>query len=206
MKKLLLTLLTWVFLLFFVASCSPVYKIAHDYKPPVTKKGLSCLRGCQDPLNQCNQQCSVKFNQCSAKARSQAKKTLPTLKQEYTQQLEQWLNARERYQNKLDLYELKLKMAEARRDRQVDHCIKQGQKKWACTNRYGNYLSDFPYTRPSFSIRRPSKPTLNTAALGMRIRLNCSKNCGCQSSYRLCYTSCGGVVNSKKVCIKNCDN
>jgi len=205
MKKLLFTLLAWTSLSLFVSSCSPVYKIAHDYQPPVTKKGLSCLRGCQSQLNQCNQQCNVKLNQCSVKAKLQAKRKLPRLLQEYPQQLEQWLNAKEQYQNELDWYEFKLEMAEARRDRHVEHCIKQGKKRRTCRSSFGYYLTDFPYTRPSFSIPRPKKPTLNGEALKIRKR-NCSHDCGCQSNYRLCYTSCGGIVKSKKVCIKNCGN
>lgn len=205
MTKLLLKLFSLVLLLLVVTSCSPVYKVAHDYKPPSTKRGLICLQGCQSQLKQCSQRCSVKYNNCSIKATSQAKKRLPKLLQAYPQKLEQWLNAKAQYQSELDWYEFRLDMARLRRDQHITHCVNEGKKKSKCTRTYGYYLTDFPYSRPSFSVPRPKKPTLEGEASKIR-QLNCSTDCGCQSSYRLCYTSCGGVVNSKKVCIKNCGN
>lgn len=205
MKKFFSRWFGLVLLFFVISSCSPVYKIAHDYKPPSTKRGLVCLQGCQSQLNQCNQRCRVKYNNCSVRAMVEAKKRLPKLLQAYPQKLEQWLNAKEQYQSELDWYELRLDMARLRRDQHITHCVNDGKKRSKCVRAYGHYVTDFPYNRPSFSVRRPKKPTLESVASKIRT-LNCSTDCGCQSNYRLCYTSCGGIVNAKKVCIKNCGN
>lgn len=205
MKQSLYKSLLWIFLLFSISSCSPVYKVAHDFQPPSTPKGLSCLRGCQAKLKQCNQQCGMQYQQCSVKANAQAKKNLPKLLREYPQKLEQWLNARDRYQRDLEWYEFRLEMAEVRRDQSISHCIKQGKKRKSCSSSYPHPLTNFSYSRPSFNTPRPKRPTLNGEASRIR-KLSCNTNCGCQSSYRLCYASCGGVVKSKKICIKNCGN
>jgi len=186
-----------------VSSCGPVYKVAHDYKPPSSTRGLQCIQGCQSRLNQCNQQCSSRYNQCAIRAEQQAKKLLPGLLQAYPQELELWLNAKEKYQRDLDWYEYRRDLAEARRDQYLAHCLNKGKKRKACMGSYGRLYGSFPYSRPTFNIPRPKKPTLATEAAKLR-QLNCDKECGCESKYRLCYASCGGTVKSKKVCIKNC--
>ncbi len=184
-----------------ILSCSPTYKIAHDFTPPSTKRGLSCISGCQNKLNQCNLQCSNQYRQCSLRAEQQAKKQLPALLQAYPHELEIWLNERARYERDLDWYQFRVDMAEARYDRYLDRCLAKGKKRHTCRNSFS--YRNVPYERPTFNIPRPKKPTL--ASLTDKIRKSsCSLNCACQSDYRLCYTSCGGVVKSKKICVKNC--
>lgn len=195
-------ILLFIFLSYLLSSCAPVYKVAHDYQPPASASGLSCIRGCQSQLNQCNNQCSVQFNQCSIKAEQQAKKLLPGLLQAYPQQLEIWLNARDQYQRDLSWYELRRDLAESRRERYLDHCLKEGKKEKSCRGSFG-YRHHFSRNRPTFNISRPQKPSLATESAKLR-QLSCSKECACDSKYRLCYTSCGGVVKSRKICIKNC--
>ena len=187
-----------------LTSCSPVYKIAHDFQPPSSPHGLACVRSCQSQLNQCNRQCSNQFKQCSIKAEQQAKKLLPGLLQAYPKHLLLWQNARNTYQHDLDWYEFRLDMAEVRRENRIDNCIRGGKSKSNCHSAYGGYLhAGLPYSRPTFNIPRPEKPSLAKEAAKLR-KLNCSNDCGCNSNYRLCYASCGGIVKSKKVCIKNC--
>jgi hypothetical protein len=198
MLKKLININFLLVLLFFLSSCS-VYKVAYDYQPPKTQRGLSCIQGCQTQLNQSRLRCSQQYQRCSKKAEIQAKKNLPVLLSNYPSQLESWLRERERYERDLDWYEFRLDMAEARRDRYLDHCENKGKKR--CQSRLGYPV--LPYSRPTFNLPRPNKPTLENETARLR-KQNCSQNCGSQSNYRLCYTSCGGVVTSKKVCVKNC--
>ncbi len=204
--KLFSKVILYLSFVFVLSSCGPVYKVAHDYKPPSSSRGLNCINGCQSKLTQCNRQCSVKFSQCSINAERQAKQLLPGLLQAYPNELERWLEAKEKYQRDLDWYEYRRDMAEARRDRYLSHCIDKGKKRSACVGSYGRLYDTFPYySRPTFNTPRPKKPTLAKEAAKLR-KLNCDKTCGCESKYRLCYTSCGGVVKSKKICVKNCSN
>lgn len=199
-------ILLFIWFTFLLSSCSPVYEIAHDLQPPTSARGLGCIRGCQSQLNQCNNQCGVKFNQCSVKAEQQAKRLLPGLLQAYPQQLELWLNARSQHQRDLDWYELRLDMAKARRDRYVNRCLTEGKKRKACYRDYGNRFDYSLYNnRPSFNLSRPEQPTIASEASKLR-NLNCDKSCACDSKYRACYSSCGGIVKSRKICIKNCPN
>jgi len=191
-------------LAFLLGSCSPVYKIDHDFQPPKTEKGLSCLKGCQSQLNQCGLQCGRQFSQCSLKAKKQAEKLLPGLEKAYPQQLELWLSARSQYQRDLDWYEIQSQLEDLRRQRYLHHCRKGGKKERACSSSYG-FRNHFYYDRSSFNLPRPIRPTLAGETTKL-VKTSCTQNCGCQSKYRLCYTSCGGVVKSKKICIKNCND
>lgn len=194
-----------VLLSLFLSSCGPVYTIAHDFIPPSSSKGLACVNGCQRQRQQCNLSCNRQYQQCAMRAEQTAKKNLPRLLVSYPQQLEYWLNAREEYRRRLDWHEFQLDMAEARRDRYLDRCYKKNKKrKYACVDNNNDYLSPF-HSRPTFSLARPVKPTLASESLKIR-KQSCSNNCGCDSSYRTCFSSCGGVVKSKRLCIKNCGN
>ena len=186
-----------------LGSCSPVYKITHDLSPPKTTRGLACINGCQSQLNQCNKNCSRRYDQCSIKSEQQARKELPNLLQVYPHKLENWLNARERYERDLDGYEFRRDMAEARRDRYLDRCLEKGKKRSRGLDSFTHRHEIFAYDRPRFNQPRPVKPTLTRISAKIR-EMRCSKNCTCDSKYRLCYTSCGGTVKSNKVCIKNC--
>lgn len=184
----------------FLSSCS-VYKVAHDFTPPKSKSGLVCLTKCQSQLKQCNLSCHQQYKQCGVKAGQTAKKRLPVLLATYPRQLEAWLNAREDYRRALDWYEFRLDMAEARRDRYLERCKKEGKKRRACFIGYRGH--SFSHNRPHFSLPRPIKPTLASETNLIR-KETCSTDCACNASYRSCYTSCGGVVKSKKVCVKHC--
>lgn len=185
----------------FLSSCSPVYKVAYDLKPPKTAQGLACITGCQKQLQRCDQQCAVQFKQCSIKQQQQAKKLLPGLQYEYPQKMRSWQAARLRYERDLDWYEFRRDMAEARHQRSINSCMSGSKKRSSC---YSHYAYDpFPYTRPSFDLARPVRPTL--ASISDKLRgLRCTQECSCKPKYRLCYSSCGGTVKSNKVCIKNC--
>lgn len=200
--RLLLVIL--VFSSFCLSACSK-YKVAYDFTPPSSKRGLACLSGCQKQLNQCNKYCSSQYQQCSVKALQQAKANLPVLKEAFPRELEMWLNAKSRYERELDWYELQYSLATLRRDRYVDHCIGKGNKRKICHRIYRHDFHD-PYlslNRPYFDIPRPVKPTLALETSLIK-KATCSTNCGCEKNHRLCYASCGGVVKSKKVCVKNC--
>ena len=188
-----------------LGSCSPVYKITHDLSPPKTVNGLICIKGCQSQLNQCNRQCSKRFDQCSIKAEQQARKELPALLHAYPQKLQLWLNSKAEYERDLDWHEFRRHMSDSRRDYYLDRCEKKGKNRSYCSNSF-YYQHDFlQHDRPSFNIPRPIQPSLANVAAKIR-KLSCNKNCRCNSKYRLCYSSCGGVIKSKKLCIKNCND
>ena len=186
----------------FLSSCAPVYKIGHDLIPPKTKGGLACVTGCQSKLQQCNVGCARQFKQCGYESELKAKRSLPRLLKEYPQQLEIWLNEREAYRRELDFYEFRLDMAESHRDLYYASCIKKGTKHRDCERSYGGHIySDLD--RPYFNKPRPVKPTVELETARIK-KSTCSTNCACEPSYRACFSSCGGVVKSKKICIRNC--
>jgi len=186
--------------LLFLSSCS-VYKVTHDFTPPKSKTGLGCLTKCQSQLKQCNTSCNQQYKQCGVKAGQTAKKRLPGLLAAYPRQLEAWLNAREEYRRELDWYEFRRDLAESRRDRYLDRCEKAGEKRRACFKAYRGH--SFAHSRPRFNQPRPIRSTL-ASEINLIRKESCTTDCACNSSYRSCYTSCGGEVKSKKVCVRNC--
>jgi len=186
-----------------LSTCSS-YKIAYDYTPPKTKQGLVCVQQSQSQLNQCNNRCYYQYQRCLKTSQNQAQKELPNLLKEYPLQLESWLNEKEQYQRDLDFYELRMDLALSRRESYLNRCMKQGSKKSKCVSQQ-SYIHLMPsLNRPYFNKSRPVKPTLSSVTSLFRAQ-NCSQKCGCQASFRQSYASCGGVVKSKKVCIKNCN-
>jgi len=95
---------------------------------------------------------------------------------------------------------------ESLKSRFIRHCIKGGKKRGACDRIYLHdpYYTPFSLSRPYFDAPRPQKPTLESETQRI-VKASCSNNCACDKNYRLCYTSCGGVVKSRKVCVKNCN-
>lgn len=185
----------------FLVSCSPVYKVAYDFQPPKSQQGLSCLKGCESQQKQCDLNCNRQYSQCAKNAQSEAKKLLPSLLAAYPEKLEIWLLARDAYERDLDYYEFQRDLYESRRYRYLDRCEKSGKKRKHCIKTYRPSL--FYPERPVFSLPRPIKPTLQSVTQNL-IRNNCQTSCGCDARYRTCYSSCGGVVKSKRICIKNC--
>lgn len=206
MRPRLFVFLGLIFLSSMGLSACSKYKVAYDYNPPKTKQGIACISGCQKQLRQCNNQCNAQFKHCAIRSAQQARKRLPVLKEAYPLKLEIWLNARARYEREYDRYEFQRFMAISRRDRYVDRCMRKGKKSKACHRVYRHDYHD-PYlslSRPYFNTPRPISPTL--ANVTKRIQQKtCSNKCKCDNNYRLCYTSCGGAVKSKKVCVKNCN-
>lgn len=202
MFKSLMILITTIFVALLLSSCGPVYKIGHDLTPPTSTSGLACVSGCQSTLQQCNVGCARQFNQCGFEAELKAKRLMPELLKEYPQQLEIWLNEKEAYRRELDFYEFRRDIAESHRDLYYENCKNSGKKKSLCTKRYISHpFSDLD--RPYFNKERPVKPTLEHEAASIK-KATCSNNCACDSHYRACFSSCGGIVKSKKICIRNC--
>lgn len=202
MLRILLKQLLIISVAVFLSSCGPVYKIGHDLTPPTSKSGLACVSGCQSKLQQCNVGCARQFKQCGFEAELKAKRLLPELLKEYPQQLEIWLNEREAYRRELDFYEFRRDMAEAHRDLHYSRCKNSGKKKGHCKKSYiAHPFMDLD--RPYFNQARPVKPTVELEAARIK-KATCSNNCACDSHHRACFSSCGGVVKSKKICIRNC--
>jgi len=175
-----------------------------DLTPPKSANGLTCVSGCQSKLQQCNIGCARQFKQCGFEAELKAKRLLPDLLKEYPRKLEIWLNEKEAYRRELDFYEFRRDLALSHRELYYSNCKKSGKTRSHCAKSYISHpFSDLD--RPYFNKPRPIKPTLVREAARIK-KATCSNNCGCNSNYRACFSSCGGVVKSKKICIKNCGN
>jgi len=183
-----LKFITFLIFLAFLQGCSPVYKVVYDYIPPNNKYAQQKLMKCYSDKKVCLLKCNKNYESCKEKSRILAQN-------EYKQKLKE-------YNERLNSYNQKLRQKEELEERvnfYKDVC-KAKHDKYACfkENSFRSKLSELRY------LYRPIRPNESRIFENI-VRDSCQKNCGCDELFRSCYVSAGGIVNSHKVCIKNCD-
>lgn len=181
-------------LVLFLSACSPVYEISYDYTPPSSKQGLQCLTQCNAIRKQCDNKCQAEYQRCAVDAEAEAKRLMPGLVAAYENAYDSWLFERRLYRWNVDRYHFN-------RLHFTDRCMKNGNTRSAC---YSTFQGRFGY-EPYFNDFEPRRPSYSRTLAQIKEK-RCSKECGCEKSYRLCYTSCGGTVNTRKTCVKNCQS
>jgi len=180
--------------------CGPQYKIVEDYYPPQSSQGKQCIQSCQTSKNSCQNSCDRKYNYCLRKAQDIAEQELPDLLNQYVHNYDGYIYAYERYQ-----YEYRIYSNEVHRVN--DHL---NQTKVLCdqgSNDACHLKKELKHRIKSLYApakpQKPIRPTLNTVTADHQ--RSCSKSCGCSDNFKGCYISCGGQINSRKICIDNCD-
>ncbi|CAA6822000.1 MAG: Unknown protein [uncultured Thiotrichaceae bacterium] len=182
-----------LFSLFALSACSPVYKVSYDYQPPSSPQGLQCLKQCDISRQQCDNTCRTAYKSCSITAEKEAKSLMPELMVSYNKAYDTWLFERRLYLWDLDRYRFN-------RLHYTDRCVQDGTTKSSCySSFYGRYGHE-----PYFHDFEPRKPSYAKTLADIKAK-RCDDDCGCEKSYRLCYSGCGGTVKTQKTCIKNCD-
>ncbi len=129
-----------------------------------------------------------------------ANKTLPAALSEYTHQLETYTAQQERYYAEKREREYELKNLEMDYDVYSEKCAKD---KLYCDRKkeIKRNLRSLKYSNVKSPIR-PDKPTLATETV--RHQARCTTACGCEALYDSCYTSCGGRIIPRQICVSNC--
>jgi len=188
--------------LLLTACASPVYKVVYDYIPPPSSNGAACAMDCQAAQQSCQRPCDEGYNDCMARSHEEARRTHQDDKERYTRDLERYNDDLERYYSDLSGFQEHERDLQDDQDRYDRKCHSEPKDKHACKR-----LDDV--TDELRRMREPTKPTKpqepNYSETLKEQQGVCSRECGCEVQYNGCYTACGGRVQSRKVCVENCD-
>lgn len=183
-------------------ACGPQYKIVHDYVPPENPLGLSCIQQqCANNQKVCQLECNDVFEMCMQRQEHQARADFPHLMEKYHAQMDTYHAEKALYNERYENYRLKLELLQDRQKFSLNTCRQQRVAKKHCRSyhQYQREINDM--TRPTRPYQ-PSKPSLKRNI--RQAQRQCSRDCRCDKMFNKCYVGCGGKVNSRKVCIKNC--
>ncbi len=192
-----------IFCLFVFTGCGPKYIVKNSYIPPSSQSGKQCVNKCEEHLRDCRTNCEINYNNCISSAFDRAKKIARISEQNYRKRYNKYLR-------KLDEYNYRMvdwqnEYDQNSRDLQYfrDRCIKD-KDKYACDRE-----NDLRYVVKTLLRNKPHKPKhpkkLSFNDILLQQQNMCQKDCGCQSDYNVCFTSCGGEIISKRICVENCD-
>ncbi len=197
-------LITITVTLIFLSACSPKYKLVQQKIPPeITTSSSQCLAQCETQMSTCKNSCQTQHSMCLAEQAEFAK-------QQYPKQLEIDTAALEAYYAKLSLYESQQRGYDAqsalylKQAHEYKHLCKTALFNRAshCANAKAANYQYSTLSRPT-APKKPNKTTLEELTISSQEQ--CNKKCGCEQSYERCFISCGGKIETKRICVSNCD-
>ena len=195
MKKLILISL----FVFFNSACSPRYKIIHDYIPPANDSGLACLQQhCHKDNLHCHSECQKNYNQCLNSQDKGVRKDFNLVLDKYYTNLELYQSDLELFYEKEKSFHSETKLLEHKKDQFLKKCKLDNE---FCSE-HKKYLKKLKNLHQPYMPKKPDKPNLLEEI--SKAQQSCHSDCQCQDKYNTCYISCGGVVNTRKICLENC--
>lgn len=182
-----------------LAGCvAPQYQTQYRLTPPTAAAGKICLTRCDAAARQCKNQCGVKLQQCALQASQQAKRDLPGKLEAWEREMAVWEHEMARYETDLQFWEMEMRQRRLMHDllRDRDRC-RPGDRQCIRHRPLGGFGYD-RWDRPVSPGSAPKRPTLATESARIQEAI-CNDTCPCDDQYRLCYGSCGGLVQSYQV-------
>ena len=187
----------------FISSCAPKYKIVHDYTPPTSTYGLSCLnKQCHKENSHCKHQCQTQFNNCLIKQEHDAAGDYNHILNEYHVKLEHYHNELEYYFQDKEHYRKNKKFLKHKQEHALEQCKNKNLSKEKCPS-YKRIKKKLNRLNKPYKPVKPHKPSLQQVIA--EYQRSCQSDCQCKQGFNQCYVGCGGQVNSRKICIDNCD-
>ena len=196
-----------------ITGCSsPVYTIVNDYFPPENELGLNCIKqNCQTKLEQCNNDCQKIYQICLSKAEIKASEAYRIEASQYQMELLQYQIDKNIYDRQLSHYHKRKDKLnynikkyskycrEEQKHKESDHRDKQ--ENCETVKYYKHQLKHLD--KPDY-IDEPHQPSL--IELTKEFQSSCDQHCQCTPNYNQCYVSCGGQVQSRRLCTANCED
>jgi hypothetical protein len=186
----------------FVVGCTPKYKVVHEYVTPYTSMGKMCANRCYIDRKNCEVNCGQKYDICAIDAQRVGEQNYNIALIEYHRLMHIWEVEKVQYDLKYDRYQSDKDMYEDEYKHYKELCKKDKNDHYSCKKRkfYKDKLRYLDY--PTYPTK-PYQPSLAKEVKNAKNSL-CTKECGCMDRFHSCFSSCGGKVISKKVCIENC--
>ncbi len=186
-----------------LTGCAPRYIVKTQYIPPADPNAKICVDRCLNKKNSCEMKCDRSYNDCLSMAFNRAEDVKRVADLEYRKSYDEYIS-------KLDTYNYHMRIWQNSYDqnsrdwRYFHKRCKKHADKYACKRcrEIKLIVDNLLKNRPQRPIP-PAKPDFDRILLKQQNM--CRKDCGCQSDYDVCFTSCGGEIVLHKICVENCD-
>jgi len=187
-----------------ITACSPKYIVKTLYTQPTTDEGTVCVKECNIKQETCQIHCNQKRDNCLKESKKRVKANFPSMLNVYDQKMKQYKKELNRYNRKMDSWDRKHRRLEEQKRTYQRLCNNRKDKRsYEC-----GLVKKAEREIDSLELFEPDKPTRpKEPSLSKEIEIaqkSCSNRCGCQKKYDNCFVSCGGTLDYKKFCIKNC--
>jgi len=181
----------------------------NDYIPPSSEDGMRCVSMANQSRVGCQSHQRISITQCVDEASNESEVRFKQAQEQYTYLLEDYINANEQYDYDYDHYLEQKRLVQ--RDGELEYIQCSGDIKLATVE--SNPKCKKFLTEASKRVKKlpepeaPRKPRVpNIDAIYNGLVRNCNEiDNGCQQSFEASYRSCGGTINRREVCVKNCD-
>lgn len=196
--------LSYLALLLLLTACGgPRYTLVNDYTPPGDAVGRQCLQGCYADQKQCGLDCERGHNQCLDDARIDAEHSYAEKYDFFVQGLRNYNAELETYYADLDRYQQRKYKLEEELEVTRKLCAAAGKDSALFCERKDKLKKKLKYLYSPVKPAKPAEPSLEAETA--KLQATCRKDCGCDSNYQRCYTSCGGKVEQRRICVSGCE-
>ncbi len=190
-------------LLFLFSSCStkPEYHIHKIY----TNSSPECVEKCEVNRKNCELSCKREYQNCIRETRSEAERVFNREIKIYRENLRVYENLYKQYLKAYDRWFFKYEALYSEYEYYKKKCGREPENKYACkkAKQLKSELDRLTFIRPS-PPSKPQPPKFNS--IFNDLKTSCVNDCGCEKEFDRCFTMCGGKIEIKKTCIKNCKN
>ncbi len=189
--------------LFLCACSTPRYQVVHDFEPPLGAGGAACIQACYQDQKSCQRDCSGSYDACLAASRDIAEAEYQAKLDLHNQALDDYYADHQAYLVQRELFQAKQQLLLNQLDQAHHRCHREGQGSYAC-KRARELDAELSQRHEPTEPVKPQAPSLNDEV--KRARSGCTRSCDyCDDRFRSCYTSCGGKVSTRRVCVAHCE-
>lgn len=193
---------TGLFFLLLCSACAPRYETQTIYQYPDNYRP-QCFKNCKNNLFQCEKKTLNIYNKCMNEANRRSKDIFNYEMKKYKANLNNYLAKEKLYQSQKKSYQAKFDDLKTDEKYFSEKCNQTD--KFACEKLVNIKHALDKLSSPLSPIKnKPEAPSFNEI---IKIQSQyCHQTNICQQEYNACFTSCGGKVIYKQVCVENCDN
>jgi hypothetical protein len=189
-----------------LTGCGPKYKLVKQRQAPLNSQMVSaCMQECRIQNNSCTNNCSSELKDCLNEQKQKAVADWPGKLELHNSQMQT-------YYAEKSLYDQHEANVNARRSSLMNTF---NTYKYKCQNAVFNrasYCGKAEAARLQLlsaltdNAQEPKKPKkLSLQKLTSEYQQVCSRDCGCEQSFDTCFESCGGTIQTKRICVSGCE-
>jgi len=191
----------YLFLILLLTGCaSPVYETVTDRRFPArTESTILCMDNCNNYQNVCSQDCQQYYEVCLIDQKETAEKNFSIDLLQYNVDLANYNTKLTKYNIEKSEYEDQFSHLQSRISQAKRYCNQKGIKD--CKQaRY--------YTIQWLALTSPKKPQepqpISLHSQITKYQSSCKKDCECDRLFDQCFLGCGGQIQERSVCVRNC--